>query len=319
MGYKIYIGNVIDIKDEYDGCRVKAKILGADKRKTDDEIPYAFPLLPKHLQIKPKINEAVFVFLGHEYKEDGIRYYIGPIISQPQFLFKDPFAFGATTLIGNTGKKPSPSMSNNSQCDGVLPKDEEVALLGRKNSDIILGNDDLRIRCGVKSVNTNNTQLIAFNKQNPSFIKLKFHNNAIGGDNGRYMQSSATIVADEINLLSNYGNPHFEVYDRDEQITDDVMKEIVNKGHLLPYGDKLVEFLLLFLQMFKSHTHRYHNSPPCPDEASANLARAFGSNGGVYKEDDFKIVGGGVAKEEIVSKTFSGLNNDLLSKHIRIN
>lgn len=318
MSYKIHIGNVIDIKDEYDGCRIKAKILGADKRKTDDEIPYAFPLLPKHLQIKPKINEAVFVFLADGDKENGIRYYIGPIISQPQYLFKDPYAFGATTLIGNTGKKPSPSMSNNSQCDGVLPKDDEVALLGRKNSDIILGNDDLRIRCGVKSVNTNNTQLIAFNKQNPSFIKLKLHNNPIGGNNGQYMQSSATIVADEINLLSNYGTPYFNVYDTNEQITDDVMKEIVNKGHLLPYGDKLVEFLLLFLQMFKSHTHKYSNLPPCPDEASENLERTFGSTGGVHKNSNYVAVGG-VAEQEIVSKTFSGLSDKLLSKHIRIN
>jgi hypothetical protein len=258
----------------------------------------------------------VFVFLADEGKEDGIRYYLGPIISQPQFMYKDSFELGATTLIGVNGKRPSPSMSNNSECDGVLPKDDEVALLGRKNSDIILGDNDLRIRCGVKKVNDNNTQIITFNKQNPSFIKLKTHDTVINSiDNS---MSSATIVADEINLLSNHGTPYFDVYNTDEQITDEVMKEIVDKAHLLPYGDTLIEFLLLFLQMFKSHTHKYNNLPPCPDTASENLQRVFGSTGGIHKNDNYKLVGG-VAEEEIVSKTFSGLADKLLSKHIKIN
>lgn len=321
--YRILIGNVVNVNDEYDGCRIKVRLLGPDKYKTDEELPYAFPLLPKHIQVKPKLNEAVFVFLADENKKNGIRYYIGPIISQPQFLFKDNFILGATTLIGNNGRQPVPSLSNNANCDGVLPKDDNVAILGRKNSDIILSNDDIRIRCGVKLVNDSNTTLISFNKQNPSFIKLKYHKKPIGSfknDSGTYYSySSTTVVADEINLITNNGKTNFNIYDTDEQITDDVMKEIVDKAHVLPYGDVLVEFLLLFLQMFKSHTHTYHNLPPCPDEASENLARAFGSNGGVYKENDFKVVGGGVAKEEIVSKTFSGLNNELLSKHVRIN
>ena len=77
-------------------------------------------------------------------------------------------------------------------------------------------------------------------------------------------------------------------------------------------------FLLLFLQMFKSHTHKYSNLPPCPDEASENLERTFGSTGGVHKNSNYVAVGG-VAEQEIVSKTFSGLSDKLLSKHIRIN
>lgn len=316
MSYRIYIGNVIDIKDEYEGCRVKVKILNADLYKTKDEIPYAFPLLPKYIQTKPKINEAVFVFLADGDKENGIRYYIGPIISQPQFLYKDNYELGATTLIAKNGKKPLPSISNDANCDGVLPKDDEIALLGRKNSDIILGNDDLRIRCGVKSVNSVKKQIISFNRQNPSFIKLKLHDSIISGNDNA--QSSATIVADEINLISNCGEPYFNVYDTNEQITDETMKEIVEKAHLLPYGDKLVEFLLLFLQMFKSHTHKYSNLPPCPDNASENLERAFGSTGGVHKDSNYEVVGG-VAEKEIVTKTFSGLADKLLSKHVRIN
>lgn len=322
MAYNIYIGNVIDIKDDYDGCRIKAKILNADLHKSDEEIPYAFPLLPKHIQIKPKVNEAVFIFLNDENKKNGIRYYIGPIISQPQFLFKDDYALGATTLIGNNGKNPLPSISNDSNCDGVLPKNDDVAVLGRKNSDIILSNDDIRIRCGVRLTNNTNSTIISFNKQNPSFIKLKYHNEPINKilNNGTYTNSmsSSTIVSDEINLISNLGSPYFDVYNSDEQITDDIMKKIVEEAHVLPYGDKLVDFLLLFLQMFKSHTHKYSNLPPCPDEASENLEKAYGSTGGVYKKSNYEIVGN-VAQREIVSKTFSGLSDKLLSKHVRIN
>jgi hypothetical protein len=131
--------------------------------------------------------------------------------------------------------------------------------------------------------------------------------------------SSATVVADEINLISNCGNPYFDVYNTDEQITDKTMKEIVEKAHVLPYGDTLVEFLLLFLQMFKSHSHKYSNLPPTNDKAAEALETAFGSTGGIHKSENYNIVAGGAAEEEIVSKTFSGLYDKLLSKHVRIN
>lgn len=311
----IYLANVISIDDEYDGCRIKARIMGEDNNKADSKIPYAFPLLPKHLQVKPKVNECVLIFVADANKPNGLRFYIGPVISQPQYLYKDNFELGATTLLPGSPKTPSAAMSNDANCNGVLPNDDDVAILGRKNSDIILSNDDIRIRCGVKSVNKHNPQKIEFNKLTPSFIKLKLHDNQIGKDS----YSSATVVADEINLLSNNGSPSFNLYDTTEQITDEEMKKIVESAHPLPYGDKLVNFLVLFLQMFKSHTHNYSNLPPVVDKYAENLDAAFGSTGGIKKSENYVINNNGASKTEIVEKTFSGLADKLLSKNVRIN
>ena len=72
-------------KDAYDGLRVRAE-LATDKAKDISTIPWAFPLLPKTLQTLPKVGEAVFVFMdGSVNNASAQRYYIGPIISQPQY------------------------------------------------------------------------------------------------------------------------------------------------------------------------------------------------------------------------------------------
>ena len=91
----IKICPVIDIFDETDGERIKVRMSPEDDRKNDNELPYAFPLLPKLLHIKPKIGEAVLIILTDAGNGDSIRYYIGPIISQPQYMEKDNFGINS--------------------------------------------------------------------------------------------------------------------------------------------------------------------------------------------------------------------------------
>ena len=72
-------------KDGYDGLRVRAELL-QDEAGNYDKIPWAFPLLPKVFQSIPKVGEAVFVIVNDEGdKTISQRYFIGPIISQPQY------------------------------------------------------------------------------------------------------------------------------------------------------------------------------------------------------------------------------------------
>ena len=81
------IGTVREIEgtysnDGHDGLRVRAE-LPNDKPKKIEDVPWAFPLMPKVFQSVPKVGEAVLIF-----KEDSPtaqRMYLGPIISQPQF------------------------------------------------------------------------------------------------------------------------------------------------------------------------------------------------------------------------------------------
>jgi hypothetical protein len=100
-----------------------------------------------------------------------------------------------------------------------------------------------------------------FNNLTPSFIKLKQHDTQFSNNT----TTTATIVSENINLISTVGTPEFNVSDVNESISDEEMAKIIETAHQLPYGDKLVDFLKLLLKAFNSHTHNYHNLPPIPD------------------------------------------------------
>lgn len=304
----VFIGEVISTYDEYDGERIKVRILPQDKFKSVGEITYAFPLLPKMLHVKPKEGEAVAVICTDDDPKSQ-RWYIGPIISQPQFMYKDNYAIGATTLLKGGVKAPEQALSNIAEAKGALAESEDIAIYGRKNSDIILSDNDVRIRCGAHLVQETNENNISFNKSAPAYIKLKYYPiplnqknignsnyfiNTFNDNNHSSTESTATIVADKINLISPNGNPYIDVTNADGGITDEEMKKIIEKAHKLPYGDVLVDFLISFLEMFKSHTHKYSQLPPCPDSASTIFNMKYGS-------------------------TKESLEEKLLSKDIRIN
>jgi len=317
----VYVGNVESVEDEYAGGRIKARIPSIDRNKSLEDIPFAFPLLPKMLHVKPQVGEAVLIlFFSDLRKFGGQRFYVGPIISQPQYMSKDSYLFGATSLFSGSLGIPSRSVDNNGDVNGAFAKDNEIAIYGRENSDVIMGNNDIRIRCGVRITNPVKKNDIAFNRDNPSFIKLKYHENGLDNPaNPQYFaKTSATVVADEINLIPNCGEPYFNLYNADEQIDDETMQKIINEAHVLPYGDVLLDFLMKFLSMFKNHTHKFSNLQPCPDDYSKAFDAAYGyapsktANDGSYT----KLATGRVVED--VSKTFQGLGDKLLSKHVRI-
>lgn len=269
----LYFGRVIDNRDNLGGGRIKVAVYPADKRKTAADIPYAFPAMPKLIHIIPKVGELVIIICEDLNEPNSQRFYIGPIISQLQYIFREG-SLNATALL-NGGVMPTlPSVNENASMNGAFPKGEEIAILGRKNSDIILSDDDLRIRCGARLINEHDPEKLSFNKESPAYIKLKYYPNKLKED----VESTATIVADKINLISNNGSPAFNVTDTGEGISDEEMKKLIEQAHKLPYGDILVNFLSLFLKMFKSHTHKYHNMPPCPDVNSGIFDRQYGSD-----------------------------------------
>lgn len=287
-------GEVVEIYDNEGGERIKVRLRPTDRGKTDNEIAYAFPLNPKMIHIKPKIGECVIVLCDDEDNPNSQRFYIGPVISQPQYMYKDEFLLGATALLKGGLKHPDDPLDGKPTANGALMKDDEIGIYGRKNSDIILSDDDIRIRCGCRVTNTYNTKDITFNKDCPSFIKLKFYPDPIILDDGNKIKSTATVVADKINLISPNGSPFIKTTDENESISDSEMKKIIEKAHCLPYGDVLADLLSSFLSMFLSHTHKYSQLPPCPDTNSEAFNRKYGW-----------------AKESIEDK--------LLSKNIRIN
>jgi hypothetical protein len=61
----------------------------------------------------------------------------------------------ALRALNGTRIGPAPNPEMYAKVKGTLPKYEDIALLGRKDTDIILKDNDLRIRCGVKKTNEN--------------------------------------------------------------------------------------------------------------------------------------------------------------------
>ena len=77
-------GQVEQVIDDADGLRIKVR-LESETMTPLSQIPYAFPLLPKTFQSVPKVGEGALVFLTKSDSKELQRYYMGPIISQPQF------------------------------------------------------------------------------------------------------------------------------------------------------------------------------------------------------------------------------------------
>lgn len=258
----IKICQVIDIYDETDGDRIKVKLSPEDDRKSDDEIPYAFPLLPKLIHIKPKIGEYVLVFLTEINNGYSNRYYIGPIISQPQFMEQDDVLTNVTSLYPGSYKEPDVAPSTNADSHGALAENKDIALYGRKKNDIILTDDDIRLRCGNRLKDDSVKGNIVFNRSDPAYILLR-HNDSKQGEKDDEYRSTVNIVGDKINLIGNQSKEPFRTNDKKDLITNDEIQKIIDKAHQLPYGDILVEFLTLFVDAFAKHVHPYPGLPPC--------------------------------------------------------
>lgn len=280
--YIMRVCEVISIDDNTDGDRIKVRLMPEDRGLSNGELPYVFPLMPKLIHVKPKVGEAVLVICMDMNNSHTNRFYIGPIISQMQHLGKCDYNYDASTLLSGGIKEPERALSMNAETNGAFPKDNDIALIGRKNSDIILTDNDLRIRCGARKVIDSKKEEISFNTEDPAYILLTYN------DNGAYdnTKSSVNIVADKVNILSHKSLNDYNLTDSDNLIPNEELNRIIESAHELPYGDKLVEFLKLFVNAFKTHTHPYAGLPPCSDST--------------YKAvDNYNL-------------------NDILSKHIKI-
>ena len=272
--YMIRRAEVLSVYDDAEGLRIKVRISGsADGLKKDEDIDYCYPLLPKLLHINPKPGEAVLVLTEKLGAEDSQRYFIGPLLSQPYNYYKDLYSVSANSLLKDTNNnmKPYPAPSMNSDNTGSLPDRNDVALIGRKNTDLVLMENEVRLRCGMKkepmSAAPNN---LIFNQVDPAFIQMKYYSSPKKdlNDNSEF-RSVVNVVGDRINLISpRDGNPMFSgVPDQVDMITDDTLCEnteqnILECAHPLVFGDDLVSYLKQFIEIFRTHTHPFSMLPP---------------------------------------------------------
>lgn len=257
--YLFKYGTVVDIYDSFDGDRIKVYIKGVDPPNfTLDDLPYAFPFLPKSVHIKPKIGESVFV-LTQDGSFDDDRFYFGPIISQPHKLGYDsltPLSFLKAGLI-----KPDIAPSTDPNNIGVTMDDDDIGLQGRGNTDVILKPSEIRIRAG-KSLDFR-----TLNRENPAYVQVKYDMSTNKG--------AINIVSDYINILSHESVTKFDLSNPDSLISDDEYAKIISKAHQLPFGDTLIDFLNLVLKAVATHVHQYAGLPPDLNQTELKDLLAF--------------------------------------------
>ena len=251
---------VVSIDDDTDADRIKVRLYPEDNDKSLSEIDYAFPLLPKTFHVKPKVGEGVFILLAITNDGNSQRFYIGPVISQDHRLYKDPYFMGGDSFTRGAYKKFDIAPRMDVKQDGTLPNDDDIVIRGRKNSDIQITDDDVRLKSGVKLVDEENHYDINFNEKNPAYIKTKYHLNPLKDNT----QSSVVVAADKIALLSHNSKTPFKITDRNELIKDEELNKVIESAYKLPYGEKLVEFLKVFVEAFITHTHPFSMLPPNP-------------------------------------------------------
>jgi len=245
----IYYGDVVSIQDDTDGGRIKVRIPDLDNKTSDANLPWAYPLLPKFFHVYPQVGEKVRIFLEDINFPERSRYWMGSIISQPHKIGYDGNLTAlSTTNLGITLPETAPSKIPDA--DGVFPQKDDIAILGRVNTDIILSPNEVHIRAGKHE----NENILKLNTKNPAEINLNFEPNSTIGS-GYY--SNTIISSDKIAIISHNGNPQF----KSAKVTPDDRNSIFVNGHPVVRGDVLIEALKVIRDALISHIHGYSAIP----------------------------------------------------------
>ena len=275
MAIRVCVGTVKEVEDKYskdgfDGLRVRAELV-QDRSTNTEDIPWAFPAIPKMMHVLPKKGEAVLVFVDEEngtIKNSGVRYFIGPIISQDQYREYSPRE-GATSLMMSHKLNPIQKIANY-----AITNNEDVAVVGRGKEDVILkyNNDtsEVDIRAGIRSTPLNSDDPnffgnVIFNGIDPAYIQLKFKNGiATGQDHAA--NSVINMVANRINIMSNRDDAiSHNLRDQNTLIPEDRMDEVMSNLHQVPKGDKLGELLTIMKGAIMNHVHPWAGMEQCGD------------------------------------------------------
>lgn len=307
------LGEVMSVSDPLGLGRIKVWIKGSVATGGDDELlndndkdyeklPWCLPLLPKHIQIKPKIGEGVLIILFNQQKEGVDRLYIGPITSQ---LNKLDFDSARTTALAGFSFGPilpNVNPDNIPDLKGVFPNPDDVSIQGRYNTDITQKENEIVIRAG-KFVKTPITKLnpypIKFNSETQGYIQIKNEvklPKITETEVSDRFGSVTNIVSNKINLITHGGSPSFDVTNQNDLISLDEMERILSTAHQIPFGDILLQYLVLLKEAFLSHVHN----------GNGNVATDLTLSGNKQSVANFQ-------------KNAAKLEQSMLSQNVRVN
>lgn len=303
----VQIAVVASVDDPDALGRIKVKIPGPASKGGDDgivleDLPWAYPMVPKYFSSTPKVGEGVFVFIFTNQKSHSDRLYLGPIISQLTNLNNDPVSTTALSPFTFAVNSPKVNLNMIPALTGVYPNVDDIAIQGRYNTDFLLRTNEVLIRAG-KFVeitpNGNNPFPIEFNISTPGYIQVR---NAVPltrpvENVTPPVGSVVNIVGSKINLLTHKdGVPRFNLANQTDQLSNDEILNILDNAHQIPFGDILLQYLKLLKTAFLNHVHNGNGRPPTD------------------------LTAGG-AKQDVAEfkKVAEDLENRMLSNNIRIN
>ena len=120
--------------------------------------PYVYgPFLPLHINVVPKVNEGIKLLKSEIAKGNSQEEYIGPYISEEGYIENDSYEHGfqntqqgkqdkGTLPFAPIGQNSEPKINPQGQPEeegkGSFANPDDISLVGRENSDIILGMKD---------------------------------------------------------------------------------------------------------------------------------------------------------------------------------
>lgn len=306
------------VKEVFDNAgynRIKAEIVnlspngeifsGKDKDSTLKQMPLCIPLLPEYMHVRPKVGECVLLLLENPSDPTSARYYIGPIITQQTKLEGQSFQssnqaiFNKASFNGNQiGGSPTTNSTNDA--GQLFANQNEIAIQGRQNSDVVLGNNYVKIRAGI----FNNLQEFKENIEHKCQIELKIVDKPISTTgsliadvalNATFEKfSQQNIIASNINLISPEGKFRKASDAVNEMKYNPRLQDFGEEAktlHPAVLGDELVEVLINIINYLFTHVHP-PQSPSLPN------------NYGFYLE-------------KLRNKLF--MSSKILSNHVRLN
>lgn len=280
---KLSTASTNEISKNSFGRRIKVRLIEDKQNLNPNDLPWAFPLLPKHLQITPKIGEMVLVFMESLDGPLGNRFYIGPIISQDYFL-NHGGKYEALSLLQGVSTSPLTHPSGNPKNEGSYPNSDTIAIQGRGNAAMWIMDEEMRILCGHKPNWANksvrdrvDTGALEFNKRSLSYIKMKYgqfkEKSKIDGKIKEF-NSVINLVADRIHLITHDGTmkkSYLDVTDTGDLMKDEVIEKFASDGEKLVFGNELVQFLNRFRQVFGDHVHHWSNDKQVQTEKDSDF------------------------------------------------
>jgi len=165
-------GKVVDNSDSNKAGLIKVRITGTDSKESTQNLIECIPLLPKFVNVIPKVGEMVFIFQS-EHKStspDGAfkskRFWIGPLISQPTKLSGEPADESNSILPDGYTRLRDPNLEEGAYGGG----ENDIVLQGRYNTDIIQKDRQIWLRTGKFIEGANNK----FNSEDIGYIQLKY-------------------------------------------------------------------------------------------------------------------------------------------------